>query len=288
MKKLIGWILLGVLLASGVFVYQYRAHKPPAELEVHFIDVGQGNATLIRTPDGKNMLIDAGSNEEEAVLIDYLKHQGIQQLDIVIATHPDEDHIGGMDAVIKKYEIGTFYLPDKTHTTASFGAMTAMLQKHHVLTKEAIAKDEIALSDTVQLLILNPQKKAYPNNNAYSIACKLTYGETSFLFTGDIEAINEYAMISTFGDALRSQVLQLSHHGSSSANSPDFIRAVAPIAAVVSCGYQNDYKHPNTSVLDTLQNLNVPLYRTDFQGNLVFFSDGQNISVNQERPSDIQ
>ena len=284
MKKIISIIVLVITLLSSSFVYIYKKHSPPTDLEVHFINVGQGDATLVRTPSGKNMLIDAASRSKSGQLMEYLKKQGIQKLDVVIATHPDEDHIGGMADVIKKYDIGTFYMPNKMHNTQTFEHMLLLLKKEEVTVSEALAGDSIPLDDDMDLLVLNPENKDYPNNNAFSIACRLSYGDTSFLFTGDIEAINEYAMINNFANQLESSVIKLSHHGSSSANSPDFLRAVDPIAAIASCGYNNQYKHPNDSVLRSLRALGIPLYRTDLQGTIIFFSDGSKIDVNQTSP----
>lgn len=284
MKKIIAILLVLVTLASGSYIFYYKKYSPPQELEVHFIDVGQGDAILVRAPDGKNMLIDAGPTDKSTTVSDYLKKQGVRTLDVVIATHPDEDHIGGMTEIIKKFEIAAFYLPNKFHNTVAFESMITLLNKERIHVSEALSEDILPFAEGTELLVLNPENKDYPNNNAFSIACKLTYGETSFLFTGDIEAINEYAMISRFGERLQANVLKLSHHGSDSANSPDFLKTVKPIATVASCGYKNKYNHPNQNVLNHLNSLGIPVYRTDFQGSIIFFSDGESISVNQASP----
>ena len=284
MKKIIAILLVLVTLASGSYIFYYKKYSPPQELEVHFIDVGQGDAILVRAPDGKNMLIDAGPTDKSTTVSDYLKKQGVLTLDVVIATHPDEDHIGGMTEIIKKFEIAAFYLPNKFHNTVAFESMITLLNKERIHVSEALSEDILPFAEGTELLVLNPENKDYPNNNAFSIACKLTYGETSFLFTGDIEAINEYAMISRFGERLQANVLKLSHHGSDSANSPDFLKTVKPIATVASCGYKNKYNHPNQNVLNHLNSLGIPVYRTDFQGSIIFFSDGESISVNQASP----
>ena len=227
MKKIIAILLVLVTLASGSYIFYYKKYSPPQELEVHFIDVGQGDAILVRAPDGKNMLIDAGPTDKSTTVSDYLKKQGVRTLDVVIATHPDEDHIGGMTEIIKKFEIAAFYLPNKFHNTVAFESMITLLNKERIHVSEALSEDILPFAEGTELLVLNPENKDYPNNNAFSIACKLTYGETSFLFTGDIEAINEYAMISRFGERLQANVLKLSHHGSDSANSPDFLKTVS-------------------------------------------------------------
>lgn len=288
MKKIIGIIVLIISVLSGSYVFLHKTFSPPSELEVHFIDVGQGDSTLIRTPNGKTMLIDAASKSKSHLVVDYLKSQGVKKLDIVIATHPDEDHIGGMVNVIQKFEVDQFYMPNKIHNTLAFEHMVVLLQKEEIPVSQALAGQVLPFDEDMELLVLNPEEKDYPNNNAFSIACKLTYKDTSFLFTGDIEAINEYAMIERFGSDLKTNVIKLSHHGSNSSNSPDFLSAVRPVAAVASCGYNNQYGHPHASVLRSLKALGIPLYRTDLQGSIVFFSDGTIINVNQANPSNLE
>lgn len=230
------------------------------------------------------MLIDSGSKKETAKVIDYLDEQGIVALDIVIATHPDEDHIGAMSEIIKKFDIKAFYMPNKVHNTVSFEQMIDMLKSRKIPVFEAIAGNELYFDEGVQLLVLNPGERIYIDNNSYSIVTKLTYGSNSFLFTGDIDAVNEYALISDFGDVLDSDVLKLAHHGSSSSSAPEFIQIVSPIAAVASAGIGNNYGHPHQEVCQLLQAYGIPLYRTDEQGSLVFYSDGQNIRVNASEP----
>lgn len=284
MKKTIFLFILIILLSGAGFVGIKMRNRLPQELEVHFIDIGQGDAILVRTKNGKNMLIDSGSAKESHRLIDYLHSEGIQSLDVVIATHPDEDHIGSMSEVIRKFKIGSFYMPNKTHTTLSFEEMIAMLKEKKIEVIQANAGNTIPLDEEIELFIMNPDDRIYTDNNNYSVVTKLTYQKNSFLFTGDIDAVNEYVLISEFGDKLDSDILKLAHHGSSGSSSPDFIRAVSPVAAVASCGIGNHYGHPHKEVSTLLQNLGIPLYRTDEQGSLVFYSDGENIRVNASTP----
>lgn len=284
MKKTIFLFILIILLSGAGFVGIKMRNRLPQELEVHFIDIGQGDAILVRTKNGKNMLIDSGSAKESHRLIDYLHSEGIQFLDVVIATHPDEDHIGSMSEVIRKFKIGSFYMPNKTHTTLSFEEMIAMLKEKKIEVIQANAGNTIPLDEEIELFIMNPDDRIYTDNNNYSVVTKLTYQKNSFLFTGDIDAVNEYVLISEFGDKLDSDILKLAHHGSSGSSSPDFIRAVSPVAAVASCGIGNHYGHPHKEVSTLLQNLGIPLYRTDEQGSLVFYSDGENIRVNASTP----
>lgn len=284
MKKTYLLLLIIVVLSGAGFSGFNMRKGPPKELEVHYIDVGQGNATLIRTLNGKNMLIDAGSFDSQEKLEEYLHAQGIKKLDVVIATHPDEDHIGGMANIIQNFEITDFYMPNKVHNTASFEQMISLLKRKQIPVHQALAKDIIAFDPDMEILVLNPDDRQYIDNNSYSIATKLTYNKNSFMFTGDIDAVNEYNMIAAFGELLDSDVLLLAHHGSSSSSAPDFIRAVSPQAAVASAGNKNPYGHPHKEVRLMLQSFGIPLYRTDEQGSIVFYSNGENISVNASNP----
>ncbi len=284
MKKTFIIFVIILILSGASYIGVKQRTAPPKELEVHFIDVGQRDAILIRTINGKNMLIDSGSREYAVKVLDYLHEQGIGELDIVVATHPDEDHIGAMSEVIKKIKIDAFYMPDKVHNTIAFEQMIDMLKNRKVSVFEALAGNYLYFDEGVDLLVLNPGDRIYTDNNNYSIVLKLIYGTNSFLFTGDIDAVNEYALISDFGDLLDSDILKLAHHGSSGSSAPEFIDAVSPVAAVVSAGIGNSYGHPHQSVSRYLQARGVPLYRTDEQGSIVFYSDGQNIRVNCAEP----
>lgn len=284
MKKTI-FIFIIILLLFGASIFGIKMRdRLPQELEVHFIDIGQGDAILVRTKNGKNMLIDSGSGKESHRLIDYLQTQGVQMIDIVIATHPDEDHIGGMAEVIRKFGIGSFYMPNKVHHTMSFEQMISMLKEKKIRVIKANAGETIPFDNDTELLILNPDDRIYVDNNNYSVVTKLTYKNNSFLFTGDIDAVNEYNLLADFGEQLDADILKLAHHGSSGSSAPEFIRMVSPVAAVASCGAGNSYGHPHDEVCARLKAYGIPLYRTDEQGNIVFYSDGENIRVNSAKP----
>lgn len=284
MKKTIFIFIIILLLSGAGFFGAKMRNQTPKELEVHFIDIGQGDAILVRTKNGKNMLIDSGSSKESAKLIDYLQTQGIHLLDVVIATHPDEDHIGAMTEVIRKFKISSFYMPNKTHNTMSFEQMISMLKEKKIEVIQAHAGNTIPFDSDTELLILNPDDRVYVDNNNYSIVTKLTYKNNSFLFTGDIDAVNEYNLLVDFPDQLDADILKLAHHGSAGSSAPEFIRAVSPVATVASCGYGNSYGHPHDEVCARLKALGIPLYRTDEQGSIVFYSDGENIQVNASQP----
>ncbi len=245
-------------------------------LSVHFIDVGQGDSTLVITPDHETMLIDAGNNGVGKEIESYLKGHGINKIDVLVGTHPDADHIGGIDYIIYNFEIGSFYMPKKSHTTETFKDVLIAAKKKGLKIKEAKYGVNFNLGKSVVCEILNPMRSYGEDNNLWSIVIKATYKNKSFLFTGDAEFENEKDMISS-GINLESDVLKLGHHGSSSSTSENFLKAVHPDVAILSCKYKNKYGHPHKETLNLLKEYNIPLYRTDEQGSIVFYSNGDEI-----------
>jgi len=245
-------------------------------LIVHYIDVGQADSILIQI-NNKNLLIDGGNRDDDDTIMKYLKKQGVAKLDYIIATHPHEDHIGGMASIIKKFDIGKFYAPKKLSTTATFENMVLALKNKNLKINEAKPGDTLNLGKNVECKILAPNSAEYDNLNNYSVVIKLTYGNTSFLFTGDAHKLNEKEMLSK-GYDLSSDVLKVGHHGSSSSSSKEFLDKVKPKIAIISCGKNNDYGHPHKETLDELNKRKIKIYRTDKDGTIVFESDGKKIT----------
>lgn len=208
-------------------------------LKVHFLDVGQADSILVQLPNGQTMLIDAGNNSDANFVVDYIKKAGIKKIDYLVGTHPHEDHIGGLDAVIKDFDIGKVIMPNKTHTTDTFkDVLTATQNKGLKITKAEAGKvllDENGLNIT----ILAPSGSSYEELNNYSAVIKLTFGKTSFLFTGDAEDISEFEMLAK-SISPKADVLKVEHHGSDSSTSAGFLKAVDPAYAVISVGTDND------------------------------------------------
>jgi competence protein ComEC len=250
----------------------------PSDLSVHFIDVGQADSILVHTPSGNNMLIDAGNNADDDTVTSYLSRQKVKKLDVLVGTHPHEDHIGGMDVVIQKFQIGKVYMPKKTTNTRTFEDVLQAVKDKGLKITAPVAGSAIDLDPKVKVQILAPNSASYKDLNNYSIVLKVTYGKTSFLLTGDAERESEKEMLAK-GYNLKADVLKVGHHGSNSSTSAAFLKAVAPKYAVICVGQGNDYGHPKKEILDRLARARVKVYRTDLNGTIIAESDGEKVTV---------
>ncbi|AGX42841.1 ComEC/Rec2 family competence protein [Clostridium saccharobutylicum] len=273
--------LLCILLTMIFSIFLVSCNKSSETMNksnnmmVHYIDVGQGDSELIQIGD-KNILIDAGTSDKKA--LDYLKKINITKLDYVIATHPHEDHIGSMDDVINYCTIGTFYAPKVTTTTKTYENMIDALKKKNLKITVPKVGEQINI-DNATLTFLAPNSTKYDDLNNYSIVVKVKYGNNSFLFTGDAEALSEGEILQKQLD-IQADVLKVGHHGSSSSTSQDFLNKVNPKYAVISCAKGNDYGHPHKETLDKLKAKNIGIFRTDLSGTIIATSDGSKITFN--------
>ena len=242
---------------------------------VHIIDVGQGDSIFIQTPENKRILIDAGDEEAEHTVYSYLKRRGVKKIDVLIATHPDTDHIGSMDYIIDKFKISHFYMPDaKTDSEAFYNLLDSCRDKN--LKIEYLTKgDVLKIDSSTTMEILSPSTIT-DKNNLNSIVSLLNYKGYEFLFTGDAEKENESEILSSC-NLPDIEFLKAGHHGSSSSSTNEFIEKLKPEAVAISCGYNNDYGHPHRSVLDTFRENGSVVYRTDKNGSLVFYCDENGI-----------
>jgi len=247
------------------------------QLKVHYIDVGQGDSILIQQ-GSQNMLIDTGTNASTKGLMSYLQTQNIKKIDILVLTHPHEDHIGGADAVINGFDIGTIYMPKITSTTKTFKDVVNAISSKGLKAKTPNPGETFKIGNA-ECTILSPINSNAKDLNTYSIVIKLAFGNNKFLFTGDTQASNEQDMLLK-GYDLSADVLKVAHHGSYTSTTDAFLKAVNPKYAVISVGKGNDYKHPHQQIMDKLKAKNIAVYRTDENGTVIATSDGKTISFN--------
>ena len=240
-----------------------------AETSVHFIDVGQGDAELILS-GGEAVLIDAGPTAAGDTVVAYLKQQGVTKLRAAIATHPHEDHIGGMDKVLKAFPTEVLLLPDKTATTRCYERMLDADETTGAKVVVPKVDERIFFDSGAQLTFLSPSPEAvYSNTNNYSIVSLLSAGGKNVLFMGDAETEIEEALLRQ-GTDIRCDVLKVGHHGSSTSSSPDFVERAAPSIAVISCAKDNDYGHPHRETIELLNRLGIETHITADEGTYVY------------------
>jgi len=245
---------------------------------IKFIDVGQGEAILIALPE-KTMLIDAGPTGSAPKIAQVLQELGRNKIDYLVATHPDEDHIGGMADVISNTQIGTIYAPNKTNNTATYRKFLTAIQNNNLQITLAEAGTIIDQTDSYKLEILWPKKDAnFPETNDYSIIIKLTVGNKTFLFTGD--APTNAILNSNPGHI---DVLKLSHHGSRTGTTEVLIHKLSPTYAVLSYAVDNSYGHPMQSVLNALHKHSVEVWGTGANGTITITCDGTTIDISSEK-----
>jgi competence protein ComEC len=247
-------------------------------LSVNFIDVGQADSILVHTPSGYNMLVDAGNNDDGDTVTSFLSSQGIKRLDVLIGTHPHEDHIGGMDTVIRQYQIGRIYMPKVTSTTKTFEDVLQAIKNKGLNVNSPVPGSTIPLDSAIKVQILAPNSSKYEDLNNYSIVIRISYDKTSFLLTGDAENESEKEMLEK-GYDLKADVLKVGHHGSSNSTSASFLKAVAPKYAVICVGKDNVYGHPKQEILDRLNQAGAKVFRTDLNGTVIAESDGEKVTV---------
>ena len=246
-------------------------------LKVSYIDVGQADSILIQQ-GSSSMLIDAGNNDDSQTVKNYVSNQGITKLDVVVGTHPHEDHVGGLDYIINSFKIGKVYMPKRTATTKTFTDVINAIKSKGLKITAPVPGQSFKLGEAT-CNILAPNGSGYEDVNNESIVIKVTFGSNSFLFTGDAEDVSEKEMLSK-GYALKADVLKVGHHGSYSSTTQEFLNKVNPKYAVISVGKNNSYGHPHKENMDRLKAKNIPVYRTDECGTIIATSNGKNITFN--------
>lgn len=278
------WLLAG-LAAANVFAWSALLLQPAPRLQVTVFDIGQGDAILIRTPAGHNVLIDGGPSGR--LLTEALGGElpfWDRELDLVVLTHPDSDHLTGLVSALERYDVGQVLTGPQHTDTDVFQAWQAALDEENAPVLIAAAGQWIDLGAGARLEVLGPPPglpDGGPESNDASLVLKLTWGQASFLFTGDAANAAENALIESGAD-LRAAVLKVAHHGSAYSTSRSFLDAVRPAVAAISVGDDNIFGHPSSATLDRLQDTLV--LRTDEQGEIDFSTDGERLWISTERP----
>lgn len=252
------------------------------DMSVHFIDVGKADSIYIKCKD-KNILIDAGEKSTSNIVNEYLKKQNVKKLDLVIATHPHSDHIGGMPKVIEEFEISKIMMPELTindiPTSRSYEKLLKALKNKNLNADLPSLGSEFKLGE-LSIQTFAPIKQ-YEKVNNNSIVVKITYKSKSFLFTGDAEKESESDMINS-GANLSADVLKIGHHGSKTSTSPAFLNHINPEFAVICVG-EDQHNLPKKATIDRLKNKNIKIFRTDIHGTVILATDGDKITAFTEK-----
>lgn len=276
-------IMLSLFVISGcesqkpnVSEMSSQSGDASGKLAVHFIDVGQGDSSLIVFPNGETALIDGGGRDASSKVVSYLKGQGVEKIDYMVATHPHEDHIGGLPEVVRNFEIGKVYMPKRTANTKIFEELLSEIKDKGLKINVASEEQTISDKDGALFSILGPLSDSYEDTNDHSVVNKLLYGKVSILFTGDIESLAEGDLVKQ-GYDLKADVLKVPHHGSSSSSSDVFLDAVSPSYGVIQLGADNSYGHPHRETIQKYSSRNIEVLRNDVLGDIKLESDGEAI-----------
>lgn len=254
----------------------------PGSMEVHYMDVDQGDATLL-VCDGETLLIDAGENPYGEEVVDYLRSKGVEKLDYVIGTHPHSDHIGGLDTVIKNFDCETIFLTDYTQDTRTYQEVLEAVEDENCELMNPKVGDTYRLG-SAEWIFIAPNREDYESMNDASIGLVIQNGEHRFFFAGDAEREAEPDILEN-GINIEADVYKVTHHGSRTSSMEELVEAIDPQYAVISCGEENEYGHPHAAPLNLLRSMGVQVFRTDEQGTIICTSDGETLKWNMS-PSD--
>lgn len=292
-------IVFGIV-AAALIIYSYLSNNnadmvnPTASsgiLQASFIDIGQGDSALIKPSSGENILIDGGDKGSGEVLRKYFAENSISKLDAAIVSHYHADHAEGIYELMNEFPIDVIYMPNVKTRPGLHDDLANRASKKGIEIKYIAAGDKITFKDGTVFDVLFPNENIYSNKgndgevniNNDSLVIKVSYGETDFLFTGDLESDAEKKLATA--ENLDCEVLKVGHHGSKTSSSKEFLNAASPEYAVISAGRNNRYKHPHGQTLDRLESFGIKIYRTDLSGNITITADSGGITeVKTENP----
>ena len=256
-----------------------------AELSVHYIDVGQADATFVRGPENETMLIDTGHwNDGGETVIQYLEARGVERIDYMVSTHAHADHIGGSAEVIHHFEteregIGSVWDSGVPHTSATYEDYLDAIEEHDVDLYQTQADDQIPMEGATVEVLNPPIDHGDEDLDANAVVIRIGYGDAGFLFTGDMTTETEDDLVDRWGSDLQSSVYQAGHHGSSTSSAPEFVDTVAPRLAIVSSAYDSQYGHPHEEVLARFADRGIDTYWTGAHGTIVAGTDGDAVTI---------
>lgn len=285
MQRVIRTVCAALLCAAAVlFAWETfsggLSRDIDGKCEFHFIDVGQGDCSMFITEDAA-VVVDAGTTESSASVAAYISSY-TDTLDYLILTHPHEDHIGGACALINRLNVKCVLMTDASSETYTFSCLLDAVEEKEVTLKQAVAGETLKAGD-MTIKVLSPLGK-FDNYNNYSAVVRIDYGRASALVTGDAEKASENLMLERWGEQeLSADVLKLAHHGSSTSTGKNFLCAVSPSWAVISCGADNSYGHPHRETMELLDSFGIPYVRTDRYGTAVFVTDGKTLHLSSDQ-----
>lgn len=284
-RKRGAWLFLVVLLALAPVACDLPDAAPPVEgeLQVTFIDVGQGDAALVIGPSGRSLLLDTGLGQAYGAVDRALKKAGIDQPDAILISHPDQDHMGAAPGILINKGTQAFYMNLEDRDSRLYAATLREVLNLGLTPQPLIAGQDMTWEDGVRIQVLGPLDMTQPDANNRSAVLKISFGSHAFLFTGDIEKEAEAALIERYGRHLQATVVKIPHHGSDTSSSQAFINRVRPAIGVLSYGEDNSYGHPHSSVVARWQAAGAELYATPLQGTMTFYSDGQDLWLSAEK-----
>ncbi|SFE30425.1 Metal-dependent hydrolase, beta-lactamase superfamily II [Lentibacillus persicus] len=273
------WVI-SVIMAVAIFAPDVYHAEQASEMEVHFIDVDQGDSILIQTPSGKNILIDGGPPKAGKKVTAFLEKQDVKKLDLMIATHPDIDHIGGLLEVMKSVDVERIMDTGKIHSTRTYARYISQIMKRQIPIEIAERNDFLQVDPLLQARILNTDNSSKSNNES-SIVLKLTFGKIDFLLMSDVKKKQEKELIEKHN--LNSEIVKVAHHGSRTSTSLDFLKKVSPNAAILTYGKKNRFGHPVDRVMKNLQKVGTAIYPTAAFGDITVRTDGKGFVIYHEK-----
>lgn len=283
-------LLTAAVLSGGCNTAAEKTVAPAAQEAVQgavikALDIGQGDATLVRAGD-QTILIDTGDVDQRDRLVKLLKAEKVTAIDKLIISHPHADHLGGAYAVLKNFEVRSVFDNGQTANTNTYRTYMKLVKEKKIPYRQLLAGEKLDFGGGAVFAVMSPKAadiKAGGDLNNNSIVGKLTVGAFSMLFTGDSEAEMEKRLLKEYGKGLESQVLKSPHHGSKTSSNRNYLKAVSPEAALISCGAGNDYKHPHQVTLNKYRDLKIKTYRTDTDGTITVKTDGRTYQILQEK-----